>query len=87
MAESWRENIDQNIGTTSSIIETSDKSIEDTYTYASEYSTTDELIQAHKDLNEQLEEEGSVLLKNDGVLPLKENASVTLFGTGFSWKY
>lgn len=82
IAESWRENIDQNIGTTSSIIKTSDKSIKDTYTYASEYSTTDELLQAHKDLNEQLEEEGSVLLKNDGTLPLKKNASVTLFGTG-----
>lgn len=87
IAESWRENIDQNIGTTSSIIETSDKSIADTYVYTSDYASTDELIQAHKDLNELLQEEGSVLLKNNGAMPLKEGAAITLFGTGSHYPF
>ena len=81
IAESWRENLDQNIGTISSAIETADKSSDDTYTYASDYQTTDELIDAHKDLNERLSEEGSVLLKNNGSLPLAQGSKVTLFGT------
>ena len=82
ICEGWKENIDQYIGTKSSAIETADKTIEDTYTYTTDYSTTDELIQAHKDLNETLSEEGTVLLKNaNETLPLSEGTSVTLFGS------
>lgn len=87
ICEGWRENIDQNIGTTSSIIKTADKTIDGTYTYTSAYSSTDELVQAHKDLNEQLNEEGSVLLKNNGTLPLSEGDSVTLLGTASHYPY
>ena len=81
ICESWRENLDQNLGTISSSIKTSDVSADGTYTYESQYGSTDELVAAHKDLNERLSEEGSVLLKNNGTLPLKSGDAVTLFGS------
>lgn len=82
ICEGWRENIDQNIGTISSAIETENKTIDGTYTYTSDYSSTDELIQEHKSLNEVLSEEGSVLLKNENkTLPLSKGTEVTLFGS------
>lgn len=82
ICEGWRENIDQNIGTISSAIETENKTIDGTYTYTSDYGSTDELIQEHKSLNEVLSEEGSVLLKNENkTLPLSEGTGVTLFGS------
>lgn len=87
ICESWKTMIDQNIGTTSSVIETDDTTIEDTYSYESDYATTTELVEAHYDLNETLSEEGSVLLKNNGTLPLAEGASVTLFGTNSHYPY
>lgn len=86
ICEGWRENLDQNLGTTSSYIKTADKTVEGTYTYTSDYTTTDELVQAHKDVNEQISGEGSVLLKNDGTLPLAKGA-VTLFGTASHYPY
>lgn len=87
ICEGWKENLDQNLGTTSSYIRTEDKSLDGTYTYTSDYSTTDELVQAHKDLNEQTSEEGSVLLKNNGTLPVAQGGSVTLFGTTSHYPY
>ena len=87
IAESWKESLDQQLGTTSSSIQTADKSAADTYTYASDYTNTDDLVQAHKDLNEQLSEQGSVLLKNDGSLPLKAGAKITLFGAASHYPY
>lgn len=87
ICEGWRENLDQNLGTTSSYIKTEDKTLDGTYAYTSDYTTTDELVQAHKDLNEQLSEEGSVLLKNNGTLPLAAGGSVTLFGTTSHYPY
>lgn len=88
VCERWKENIDQNIGTTSSIIETADKTKEGTYTYLSDYTSTDDLIQRHLELNELLSEEGSVLLKNEQqALPLAQGASVTLFGSNSHYPY
>ncbi|OZG64254.1 glycoside hydrolase family 3 protein [Bifidobacterium eulemuris] len=87
VCESWKESLDQNLGTTSSSIETSDKTASDTYTYTSDYTTTDELVQAHEELNEQLSEEGSVLLKNNGTLPLGSGDKVTLFGAASHYPY
>lgn len=87
ICEGWRENLDQNLGTTSSYIRTEDKTLEGTYTYTSDYTSTDELVQAHKDLNEQFSEEGSVLLKNNGTLPLVQKGAVTLFGTASHYPY
>lgn len=81
ICEAWKDTIDQYMGTTSSVIETDDTTIDGTYTYTSDYSTTTELVQTHMELNETLSEEGSVLLKNNGSLPLEKGSSVTLFGT------
>ena len=66
ICEGWRENIDQNIGTISSVIETENKTIDGTYTYTSDYGSTDELIQEHKSLNEVLSEEGRHFLFQKG---------------------
>lgn len=87
ICEGWRENLDQNLGTTSSYIKTEDKDKEGTYSYTSDYTSTDELVQTHKELNERLSEEGSVLLKNNGTLPFSEVGSVTLFGTASHYPY
>lgn len=87
ICESWKGTIDTYMGTTSSRIETKDKSLDGTYTYTSDYGSTDELLQAHKDLNETLSEEGSVLMKNNGTLPLKSGDAVTLFGTNSHYPY
>ena len=75
------------MGTTSSYIKTEDKDKEGTYSYTSDYTSTDELVQTHKELNERLSEEGSVLLKNNGTLPFSEVGSVTLFGTASHYPY
>lgn len=61
LCESWKKSIDQNLGTVSSEFQTSDKTIADTYSFVSDYATSDELVQAHRDLNEQIQEEGSAI--------------------------
>ncbi len=88
ICEAWSENIDQNIGTVSSMIQTDDTSIDGTYSFTSDYTSTDELIDAHKSLNEEIQEEGSVLLKNENnVLPLEGVQKVTLLGTASHYPY
>lgn len=53
----------------------------DTSYYKSEYSSKEEMQEALKEHVENVEIEGSVLLKNDdNALPLNSGASVTLFG-------
>ena len=87
ICETWKDSLDQNLGTISSIIQTSDKSGDDTYTYTSDYSSAGELVEALEEFNEQVQEEGSVLLKNNGALPLESGTSVTLFGTTSHYPY
>lgn len=49
--------------------------------FDSEFSTLDDLIQAETDLARELGREGTVLLKNNGALPLdKSSETVTLWG-------
>lgn len=48
--------------------------------YYLDYKTFDEAKAAAEDLNVKLSEEGSVLLKNDGTLPLIGNETVSVFG-------
>ena len=50
---------------------------EDTEYFKSEYSSQEELEEAGADVAERVHEEGSVLLKNNGVLPLAEGAKVS----------
>lgn len=82
LADDYRSMLDGYLGTASSKV-ISEGSAEDAYEYLSDYSNSQELVEAHKELNERLEEEGAVLLKNNsGALPLSAegNIKVTLFG-------
>ncbi|TCD54231.1 beta-glucosidase-related glycosidase [Alloscardovia theropitheci] len=53
-----------------------------TYTYKSDYTNTKDLVLAARDLGERVSEEGSVLLKNNGALPLTpaETGKISLLG-------
>ena len=48
--------------------------------FNSDYETRAEVIQANRDLNEVIEGEGLVLLKNDGSLPIGGELKVSVFG-------
>ena len=48
--------------------------------FVSEYGSLEEAKEADKELAERLTEEGVVLLKNNGALPLAQNAKVTILG-------
>lgn len=50
------------------------------FTVDEAYDTTEKLIAGHKDLAVTIQEEGTVLLKNNGTLPLEEGAKITLLG-------
>lgn len=82
IANAWRGVIDQALGTASYVTTNDDK-------FKSVYSTTDELVSAHKDLGERVAEEGVVLLKNsNNVLPLiSDSKKVTLFGMGSMYPF
>lgn len=49
--------------------------------YYTDYETHDEALEAAELLNEQIAEEGNVLLKNDGTLPMTVTHYVSVFGT------
>lgn len=57
----------------------------DSYTFKSQYETTTEMLTRRAEIATQLAEEGSVLLKNNGALPLKngtdEEVKVTMLGS------
>lgn len=57
-----------------------DGDTQDTEYYKSDYASKKALTAAETEVAQQIQAEGSVLLKNDGVLPIKKNAKVTLFG-------
>lgn len=82
IADSYRAMLDGFLGTVSNI--TVNHGNEETlYDYTSDYKDTTEVVAAHKALNERIEEEGVVLLKNqENALPLSMNGKikVTLFG-------
>jgi beta-glucosidase len=52
----------------------------DTAYYTKKYDTTDALMNATQNVALRIAEEGEVLFKNNGVLPLKNGAKVTPFG-------
>lgn len=49
--------------------------------FYTDYNTHDEAMEAAEKLNEQIAEEGNVLLKNDGMLPMSVTNYVSVFGT------
>lgn len=83
IAEQWKNLIDEQLGTHSSVIITKEiegESPSDAYMFLADYENTDQLVQAHREMAYQLSAEGSVLLKNDGGLPLGDGSRVTLLG-------
>ena len=48
--------------------------------FTSDYASKAEALQAGLDLNERIAEEGMILLKNNGALPLAKGAKVTMLG-------
>lgn len=88
MVNSFRTDIDKFLGTQSSMIVTdSSGSYENLYAYQSDYSSTKELLDAIEDLGERMSEEGSVLLKNNGALPLTAEETQRVSLLGFSSYY
>ena len=79
--ETNRNVVDSFLGTKSYTVETGSSEGELYSTFTADYTSTDELVSAHQEMGKRLSEEGSVLLKNEGVLPLKEQQrKVTLLG-------
>lgn len=88
IVDGFRTDIDKFIGTSSTKIVTSSSSKNDNrYTYKSDYKNTKELLTSIQNLGEKMNEEGSVLLKNDGALPLSSDETKKVSLLGFSSYY
>ena len=48
--------------------------------FTSDYASKAEALQAGLDLNVEIAQEGMILFKNNGALPLKKGAKVSMFG-------
>ena len=74
--------VDGFLGTKSSMIVTVEDSENELFTkFTPDYNDTTALVEQHLYMGETLEEEGAVLLKNNGTLPLQEDEKkVTLLG-------
>lgn len=83
IAQSLKTYVNQALGTSSvRTIQDGDGS-EDTTYFESEFSSVSELVAARDAINEQVVEEGAVLLKNENdALPLAASPKVTLLGMG-----
>ena len=86
VVDGFRTDIDKFLGTQSTKLVTENASEAD-YTFKSDYKNTTELLDAIEDLGERMNEEGSVLLKNNGALPLSEDETKKISLLGFSSYY
>ncbi len=85
--DTFRTDIDKFLGTQSTQMVTENQT-EDDYGFKSDYSSTTELLDAIEDLGERMNEEGSVLLKNENnALPLSEEETQKVSLLGFSSYY
>ena len=85
IVERFRTDIDKFLGTSSTKMVHGDvAAAENLYAYETDYANTTELVQAIADLGERMSEEGSVLLKNDGALPLTADETQKVSLLGFS---
>lgn len=72
--EKNRNMVNSYLGTQTAVVEVSESDDALYTTYVADYANTDELIAAHRAMGERLSAEGSVLLKNNGALPLERAA-------------
>lgn len=70
VVDGFRTDIDKFLGTKSTKLVTENSDGTDLYTFKSDYTSTTELLHGIQDVGERMSEEGSVLLKNNGALPL-----------------
>ena len=82
IVDGFRTDIDKFLGTASTRVVTENTDISEIYTFATDYKTTSELVKAIADVGERMSEEGTVLLKNNGALPLtsEEKGKISLLG-------
>lgn len=73
VVDGFRTDIDKFLGTKSTKLVTESSDGTDLYTFKSDYTSTTELLHGIQDVGERMSEEGSVLLKNNGALPLTQD--------------
>lgn len=87
VVDGFRTDIDKFLGTKSTKLVTEDSDGTDLYTFKSNYTSTTELLHGIQDVGERMSEEGSVLLKNNGALPLTKDETQKITLLGFSSYY
>ena len=83
----FRTDIDKFLGTKSTKLVTEDTDGVDLYTFKSDYTSTTDPLHGIQDVGERMSEEGSVLLKNNGALPLTKDETQKITLLGFSSYY
>lgn len=88
VVDNFRTDIDKFVGTNSQVTVAGESGSEGSaYSYKSDYSDTKELLEAIAAVGEKMNEGGSVLLKNNGALPLTEEETKKISLLGFSSYY
>jgi beta-glucosidase len=87
VVDGFRTDIDKFLGTKSTKLVTEETDGADLYTFKSDYTSTSDLLHGIQDVGEQMSEEGSVLQKNNGALPLTKDETQKITLLGFSSYY
>ena len=87
VVDGFRTDIDKFLGTKSTKLVTENSDGTDLYTFKSDYTSTTDLLHGIQDVGERMSEEGSVLLKNNGALPLTKDETQKITLLGFSSYY
>lgn len=87
VVDGFRTDIDKFLGTKSTQLVTEETDGADLYTFKSDYTSTSDLLHGIQDVGERMSEEGSVLLKNNGALPLTQDETQKITLLGFSSYY
>lgn len=87
VVDGFRTDIDKFLGTKSTKLVTENSDGTDLYTFKSDYTSTTELLHGIQDVGERMSEDGSVLLKNNGALPLTQDETQKITLLGFSSYY